>query len=215
MSKSIFLMLFCFTLGGLLEGVEDKPALSAKERALLLGSQIATGALAGTAAAIAAQPSYRHEDPTPMIAVGAAGAGAGYMTTGYLGNLLMAWRHGVTYSIEKVTRYFNINIEQYRPLFLAAYEKDRQALRAMMLKIYEERFGPNWQKELKEFLTHYIGYAKYLAQKRPKTLKISEKELIRMVELGAALESIYFDTKYSRKTIVDEALAIYHFLGVI
>ncbi len=215
MSKSIFLMLFCFTLGGLLQGVEDKPALSAKERALLQGSQIATGALAGAVSAIATQPSYRYGDREPMIAAGAVGAGAGYMTTGYLGSRLMAWRHGVTYRIEKVTRYFNINIEQYRPLLLAAYEKDRQALRAIMLKIYEERFGPNWQKELKEFLTHYIGYAKYLAQKRAKILKINEKELIRMVELGAALESIYFDTKYSRKTMVDEALAIYYFLGVI
>ncbi|TET34099.1 hypothetical protein E3J61_03190 [Candidatus Dependentiae bacterium] len=214
MYKLIFILILGLTKGDQLKGFEDKPALTKKERAVLMGSKMTVGAL--TAAYLLRHPYYRSLSETARaIGVGAAGGYTGYASVGYLGDRLIAWRHGVVYRIEKVARYFNINIEQYKPILIAAYEKDFQVLHAAMLTIYEQRFGPNWQADLKEFLNRYLGYAQYLVKKRPRALKKNEKELMRMIEIGAALENIYFNKQPSLKNVIKEAARMYSFLGFL
>ena len=111
------------------------------------------------------------------------GAVAGYNIGGYLVNRGIAWRHGVRYSTEKICRFFNLNIGQYKTLVLSAEKKDLKEIREALADFYEKRFGQTWKKRLFNLLYKYDCYASYLVKNKKKLLSESERDLLRMIEI--------------------------------
>ncbi len=201
-----------------LSAFDDRPALTVKER-VALASGKAAGAIIGLAAGvplfIQGQRNWRYDRQyyAGAAACAAGGSIATYNIAGNLVNRLFAWRHGVSYAVEKVVRFYDINIEQYWVLFDAAAKKDADGLHRAIQDVYERRFGVDWQSRLREFLVDYKDFATYLSGAKKASLSKKECDLIRMIEIGAALENIYFGRAPSRKTSVEAACKIYPFLG--
>ncbi len=141
------------------------------------------------------------------------GAVAGYNLGGYLINRGIAWRHGVRYSTEKICRFFNLNIGQYKTLVLSAEKKDLKEIREALADFYEKRFGQTWKKRLFNLLYKYDCYASYLVKNKKKLLSESERDLLRMIEIGAAINTIYDSKKPSAVKCVEAACTMYQLLG--
>ncbi|TET34100.1 hypothetical protein E3J61_03195 [Candidatus Dependentiae bacterium] len=150
---------------------------------------------------------------------GLAGALAGYHLGSHAATRALAWRHGVSYRVEKVSHFYDLNVDQYGPLLFAAEKKDKAAIMKEMAAIFSKRFGSNWQQKIMDSFK-FEDYLFYLLNKRIKKrseLTDQEMEDIRIIEFGAALEDLYMNTAPSRKNeyIIKSALAMYVFLGFV
>ena len=220
--KTISVLLLCATLG--LQAFEDLPALTRKKRIAQVVMR-SVGAIVGTVGGpvwVACEARRRRMyDENKLIIVGAGistvGAIAGYKAMDFFATQIFAYQHEVGRAIQKISLFYNINIEQYRSILQAAtkvkIDKNYAELCDALRVLYSQRFGADWQGKLEDFFTHYREYAIYLSGLKAVVLDKQERELLRMIEIGAALESLCFGTKASRKTMVQQAVKLYQLLG--
>jgi hypothetical protein len=217
---------------------EDKPALTRAEFGLkIVARQVgvsvgsAVGALAGkytggTAGVIAADKTPYLKEKVKRIhsgvIVGAAVGGAigiypGYKAGGFVALHALAKYHGVSYTEEMVSQFYNINLSQYGRLLDAAHSKANfDYLNELINNIYTQRFGADWKERLVILYANY-GDKKSLLSKSyfAKSKSQDEKDFVRMMELGAAMANLYFKSKPQVKTIIANATKMYQKLGLL
>ena len=137
----------------------------------------------------------------------------GYVLGGIVANRAIAFRHGVRFSTEKICRFFKINIRQYKALVVSAEKRDLKLMRSSLEELYAKRFGPDWEKKLHDLLYKYENYANFLVLKKSKASSESQKDFLRMIELGVAINSMYQKKKPSYAKSVEFARSIYQALG--
>ena len=216
----------CFTLILLVyplyvsSAFEERPALSRKAKAVLYIARAVGGLLGATAgiplAYYGARSYYQKEQIyifSGAVACAMTGATIGATCANSMANMICARRHKVNVRAERVSRYYAINIDQYWPLVQAAIKKDAKALNNAITECFNEHFGQSWQADLEDLLLNYPDFAAYLRAVKKKKMNKKEADLIRIIELGAALENIYFGSKISRKLMIAQAQKMFPFIG--
>ncbi len=205
---------------------EDRPALSSREREIKDAIQ-SGGALVGGALGFGAlaYPWYRSRRRLPahiqygLLASSSipalSGAVIGYHKGRNLSTYILAKRHKVDYHVEEVSQYYDINVNQYRPILIAAQNKDEAHLKDAVIQVFGERFGADWQRLLYDGFTKYGNYLHYLFRENPAKLSLQDANLRRMIEIGAALENIYFNKQPSFRNVIKEAAQLYGFLDFL
>lgn len=120
----------------------------------------------------------------------------------------MARRHAVSYKVEQISQFYNINLGQYGLLLIAAEKKNPSGIKAAIANIFPQRFGPDWKEQLVRWFDIYAKSWTLLNWKLFGKTQ-DEKDFIRMVELGAAMANIYFDSKPNKKTMLSNAIKFY------
>ncbi len=147
------------------------------------------------------------------------GALAGYHLGAHAATRALAWRHGVSYRVEKISQFYDINTNQYGALLSAADKRDKEAIMKEMDTVFAQRFGPHWRQKIADCFKfdNYLFYLLNKRQKKNAEFTDQEKEDIRLIELGAALEDLYVGTTSSKenKRIIKSALAMYEFLDLV
>jgi len=208
---------------------EDKPALTGIEKAALRGAQsmgILGGGIVGAFAGQQAAAKWLSRDDEPI----AIGTIAGISTGGYTGFTaaqsaaiyFLAKLHGVSYRMELISQYYNINLSQYGRLLTAASQKKTDELIKAIDEAYSLRFGTDWKKRLNQLLKQHGGQASfYVEYPGLSRMGMSAKEksdvrdFVRMLELGAAMANLYYGTKPNPKNTVDSAIKLYKELELL
>ncbi len=213
---------------------EDKPALSRAERAALMGAKgigLGVGGLGGGLSALlaagVAMDKMKKDKDSPKYGVtalaGFFGSGPATAATGYAGYKGAEWAavralaklHGVSSRIEAVSQFYNINAPLYRALLGAAELKDLEQILSAINELYAQRFGGNWQERLQKLFKKYRRKGKRLVEKGSFSLEGDERDFVRMVELGAAMENLYADTQPKKKATIGFAKELYEDLGLL
>ena len=156
---------------------------------------------------------------TPAI----GGALAGYYVGGKLGQKgaqsaviqALALLHGVSYRVESISQYYNINVSQYRRILIAASLHNPDALIQATDELFPLRFGADWNKRIERLFKKYRKRAEILLKPTTVTRKKDIRDFVRMVELGAAMANLYYGTKPDPKNTVDSAIQLYKELGLL
>ncbi len=130
-----------------------------------------------------------------------------------LANQWLARRHGVSVKTELLCRYYKINVAQYKDLIVAAQKADVQAMKKAMDVIYAQRFGAAWRTQLQDALYTFENYADFVMKKSRKSLSDHHADYMRMIELGVALDAIYYGKKPTYKNSIALARGMYLTLG--
>ncbi|EKD48566.1 MAG: hypothetical protein ACD_64C00252G0001 [uncultured bacterium] len=214
---------------------EDKQSLSRAERAFLITLKgVGTvGAWAG-ASKVGAEVglsllgeidridrlSWKAKDNLKLGSLSLLQAGAGGAYFGYKGGkslaiLALAKFHGVSYRVEAISQYYNINAGQYKSILTAAATQDPEALLQAINGLYEQRFGENWKERLEKLFKKYRKRARILAKESSFNKKGNLKDFLRMVELGAAMANLYFKTNPNPEYTINSAIELYQELGLL
>ncbi len=217
---------------------EDKPALSLAEWLALQGTKGMGGALGVGAGLIGGLEigdsakkiiqdqggeDYRFLAENVGLAtffvlppIGVVGGGyAVYKGAEWAAIRVLAKLHGVSSRIEAVSQFYNINVPQYRALLHAAEQKDQEQLLSAINDLYSQRFGTDWQERLQKLFKKYRRKGKKLVEKGSFSLEGDERDFVRMVELGAAMENLYSDTKPHKEAAIGFAKELYEDLGLL
>ncbi|HLE76440.1 MAG TPA: hypothetical protein VI521_01565 [Candidatus Babeliales bacterium] len=216
---------------------EDKQSLSRAERAFLItlkgvgtvgawAGVSTVGAIVGRSLSNEIHSSDRLSDEAknvlffggvlaPLEAAGAGGAYFGYKGGKSLAILALAKFHGVTYRVEAISQYYNINAGQYKSILTAAATQDPEALLQAINGLYEQRFGENWKERLEKLFKKYRKRARILAKESSFNKKGNLKDFLRMVELGAAMANLYFKTNPNPEYTINSAIELYQELGLL
>ena len=151
----------------------------------------------------------------PFQAAGAGGAYFGYKGGNSLAILALAKFHGVSYRVEAISQYYNINAGQYKSILTAAATQDPEALLQAINGLYEQRFGENWKERLEKLFKKYRKRARILAKESSFNKKGNLKDFLRMVELGAAMANLYFKTNPNPEYTINSAIELYQELGLL
>lgn len=220
------------------QAFEDKPALTRAERAALAGARVTGAAGAGVAGGLIgvkggreilrrsmteeekSSPLYEEElERSAAVAHGLAGVGvggyAGYKGAGSAVIYALAKLHGVSYRVELVSQYYNINVSQYRQILTMASLQNPDALIEAIDEVYPTRFGSDWNKRLEQLFKRYGNRAETLVKHGTFTRKKNVRDFVRMIELGAAMANLYYGTKPNPKNTVDSATKFYKELGLL
>ncbi len=121
--------------------------------------------------------------------------------------------------MEKISQFYDININQYGAVLSAADERDKEAIKTEMDTVLAQQFGSHWRQKIADCFKfdNYLFYLLNKRQKKNAEFTDQEKEDIRLIELGAALEDLYVCTTPSKenKRIIKSALALYEFLDLV
>lgn len=128
----------------------------------------------------------------------------------------------VSVPVEKVSQYYNINIPQYGYILSFAEQRgvkvrDPRLLDLVVNVVYEKRFGLGWRNRMKTLFDTYSEKASSLVRRGSfsEDIGAEERHFVRMVELGAAMASLYYGTQPNRKNAVDSAIKLYKELGYL
>ncbi len=226
---------------------EDKPALTQLEWVALRAAQaagVAVGGYGGIMAGMYVGEKAAHilrnplVDPTPFSPkkakmqagrtlpgitigwVGGLGAGAylGYKGGKSIAIRVLAKLHSVSYRIEKISKYYNINVPQYEQILIAAESRDIIYLKQAIKEVYSQRFGENWKDLLEKLFKKYGRRAEGLLKRYSSLTYVKydeKKDFLRMVELGAAMANLYYGTDPDPKKTVYLAKDLYKELGLL
>ncbi len=214
--KKTLLFLLCAVFG--IQAFQDASSLTGRQRAarIVLRGIGASVGLVGIPVIDSSMKNYYRDDTQAAcgVALCAAGFTGGYTAMDALATQLFARQNGVSYSVQKIALFYDINVEQYRAVLERAQTKNSTALCDALSVLLAQHCGANWQKELSEFLTHYRDFAAYLIGLKRSSLNERELLMLRMIEIGAALENLYFGSKPSKKQMVAQAAKLYQQIGI-
>ncbi len=141
----------------------------------------------------------------------------GYKISDMLAVYKLSRNHGVSYRVEKISQYYNINVGQYRTILTAAEQRKADGLIKAIDELYPKRFGSDWRNRMQTLFAKYEAQAPALVKRGSfdKKLNDDERDFVRMIELGAAMANLYYKTQPSRKNVVDSAMKLYKELGYL
>lgn len=145
----------------------------------------------------------------------AAGGYAGYKAGESAAIATLARLHGVSYRVESISQYYNINVPQYKKLLLAAQSKNVNNLLPAIETVYMQRFGSDWKSKLNVLIKKHSRNAQDLMKRGSFNLNGAQKEFARMVELGAAMANLFYSTNPNSKKAYDSAVKLYKELGLL
>lgn len=180
-------------LGGIAEGAEG----AAAGGLIGVGLGGGTGAIAGS-----------------LVGIGLGGV-AGYRGAGSAAIYALAKLHGVSYRVEAISQYYNINIPQYWQILAVASLQNPDELIQAIDDVFPLRFGSDWNKRLEQLFKKYGKRAESLLKHSTLTRKKDERDFIRMIELGAAMANLYYGTKPNPKNTFASAKQLYEELGLL
>jgi len=151
---------------------------------------------------------------TGALGVG-AGAVVGYQGVKPLTIFALAKIHGVSYRTEVISQYYDINVGQYYSILVAAKKQDSEKLLKAINVIYTKRFGEDWQEQLKKSFKKYRRRARSFVKESSFEHGGDVKDFVRMVELGAAMANLYFETNPNKAHTVTSAIEMYQELGLL
>ncbi len=158
----------------------------------------------------------RHYEDRALLGTGvAAGGYAGYKAGESAAIAALARLHGVSYRVESISQYYNINVPQYKKLLLAAQSKNMNNLLPAIETVYTQRFGSDWKDRLPMLIKKYSRNAQDLFKRGSFNLNGAQKEFARMVELGAAMANLFYSTNPNSKKAYDSAVKLYKELGLL
>jgi len=143
------------------------------------------------------------------------GAVVGYQGVRPLPIFALAKKHGVSYRIEVISQYYDINVGQYYSILVAAKKQDSEKLLKAINVIYTKRFGEDWQEQLKKSFKKYRRRARSFVKESSFEHGEAVKDFVRMVELGAAMANLYFGTNPNKAHTVNSAIEMYQELGLL
>jgi hypothetical protein len=219
----------------------DKPALSEDERlASAFARTIGTAGGAylgatrgykwGKERALASMPprvpGRREHIDSRAFAGGLAGLKTGTLGTGIaavigyqgvkpLTIFALAKMHGVSYRTEVISQYYDINVGQYYSILVAAANQKPEKLLQAINTVYIERFGEDWQEQLKKLFKKYRRRARILVKESSFEHGGDVKDFVRMIELGAAMANLYFETNPNKAHTANSAIEMYQELGLL
>ncbi len=144
-----------------------------------------------------------------------AGGYAGHKGLGSAAIYALAKLHGVSYRIEAISQYYNINLSQYVQILTVASLGNPDALIQAIGEVFPLRFGSDWNKRLERLFQKYSKRAESLIKPTTVIRKKDERDFIRMIELGAAMANLYYGTNPDPKNTVDSATQLYKELGLL
>lgn len=214
--KKTLLFFLCAVFG--IQAFQDAPSLTGRQRAAriaLRGIGASVGLVGIPVIATSRDPYHRDDTQAACgMALCVAGFTGGYTAMDMLAIKLFARQNGVSYSVQKIALFYDLNVEQYRAVLERAQVKNSTELRDALSVLLAKHCGANWQKELSEFLMHYRDFATYLVGLKRSSLNERELLMLRMIEIGAALENLYFGSKPSKKQMVAQAAKLYQQIGL-
>ncbi len=221
---SVFSTLALYGSEEQLATIEDKPALTKAEQAALVGAK-AVGAFGGSIGGLfttnVIPPKYRHAkipgteytfSGVPALGIGGY---AGYRGAEAAAIYALAKLHGVSYRVEAVSQYYDINFSQYGQMLLEAEQEDADVLIQAISTSYTLRFGSDWHKRLVHLFKKYDKRAEQLMKLGRRVRNKEIRDFLRMMKLGAAMADLYYGTNPSRKNTVDSATLLYKDLGLL
>ncbi len=156
---------------------------------------------------------------------GVCGAAGGGLSGAYVvwkgskkfSTFAIATFHRVSCRAERISQYYNINVSQYRPIFVsvASEQGNAYALKKAVCEVFPKRFGENWQERLVSLFETYGDKARRVLNYSFFRKNDDMREFIRMIELGAAMANLHYGTNPDPKNTVNSAISLYKELDLI
>ena len=222
--KVVLFLIMAFAVATTFTSMEERPYLSKKVSIGKSSAKIAAGivgaALPFSRFFLIAFGRYRFANSLKQVGVISLGSLVAVPTaissakfSGWFTDQVVALCSGLGFTVSKILRVYDINYEQYQLLIDAARKKNFELPKVYTDELYKQQFGQNWQPQLQDLLINDQDFAVYLCNQ--KKLSFKESCLVRMIELGAALDAIYNNQKPDKTKQVGCAFDFYYKLGFL
>ncbi len=138
---------------------------------------------------------------------------AGYYGAESAAMYALAKLHGVSYRMELISQYYNVNLSQYGQLLKVASLHNPDALIQAIDELFTLRFEADWKKRLEQlFNENSFGWGGIVTKSK------NFRDFSRMRDLGAAMAHLYYGTKPNlifKNYPVELATKLYKELGLL